>query len=210
MGKMKQGILGGVSGSIGKMIGSSWKGINYFRRKPVHYNDANTEKQIAQRTKLSACVHFACSIKESIIHPVWNPKAEKMSGFNLFVKTNLNAFNVRGEIDDFNQLQISIGDLPLPGKLLIRDDPANKGGITLSWNNNAGFGSALASDKLNVLVISEGVARALSELNITRDAEAANILLPFGAGFEAQVYVFFHSEESKSYSVDQHATIMVS
>jgi hypothetical protein len=55
-----------------------------------------------------------------------------------------------------------------------------------------------------------GEMRVLQGVDITRDAKAANILLPFGAGVEAQVYVFFESEENSTYSLDQHGTVNAS
>lgn len=210
MGKISQGILGGVSGTVGNVVGGSWKGISYLRIKADHHNDANTEKQIQHRAKFSAVVALARSIMDTIIRPVWSRKAVKMSGYNLFTKTNLQVFDANGEIPDFSQLQISIGDLPLPNNLVIQDDAATEGGIAISWEDNSGIGSALATDKLNVLALSEGEVRVLQGVNITRDAEVANILLPFGAGVVAQVYVFFQSVEHGTYSIDKHATVNVS
>lgn len=34
MGKISQGILGGLSDKVGKAIGGNWKGIDYLRIKP--------------------------------------------------------------------------------------------------------------------------------------------------------------------------------
>ena len=210
MGKISQGILGGVSGTVGNVVGGSWKGISYLRIKADHHSDANTEKQIQHRAKFGACVALARSIMDTIIRPIWNRKAVKMTGFNLFTKTNLQVFDANGEIPDFSQLQISIGDLPLPNNLVIQDDAATEGGITVTWEDNSGVGSASATDKLGVLAMSGGEVRVLQGVNITREAEAANILLPFGAGVEAQVYVFFESVEYGTYSIDHHATVNVS
>ena len=36
MGKISQGILGGVSGTVGNVVGGSWKGISYLRVKSDH------------------------------------------------------------------------------------------------------------------------------------------------------------------------------
>ncbi|MBN2805767.1 MAG: hypothetical protein JXR22_03840, partial [Prolixibacteraceae bacterium] len=99
---------------------------------------------------------------------------------------------------------------PLPNNLVIQDDAATEGGITVTWEDNSGVGTALATDKLGLLVMSEGEVRVLQGVNITRDAEAANILLPFGAGIVAQVYVFFQSVEHGTYSIDKHTTVNVS
>lgn len=209
MGKIGQGILGGVSGTVGNVVGGYWKGISYLRVKADYHNDANTEKQIQHRAKFSACVALARTIMESIIKPIWNKKAVKMSGFNLFTKTNLQVFDANGDIPDFSALKLSIGDLPLPNNLAIQDDAATEGGITVTWEDNSGLGSALATDKLGVLAICNGEVRVLQGVDITRDAEVANILLPFGAGVEAQVYVFFQSVENGTYSVDQHGSVNV-
>ncbi|MBP7508170.1 MAG: hypothetical protein KA807_10135 [Prolixibacteraceae bacterium] len=43
MGKINQGILEGVSGTVGSVVGANWKGISYLRGKATSHNDANTE-----------------------------------------------------------------------------------------------------------------------------------------------------------------------
>jgi hypothetical protein len=209
MGKISQGILGGVSGTVGNVVGGSWKGISYLRVKADHYTDANSEKQIGHRSKFSACVALARSIMDTIIRPIWNKKAVKMSGFNLFTKINLQVFNTAGEIDDYSKLQLSVGDLPHANNVAVADDAGVEGGIAITWDDNSGVGSALATDELRVVAISGDQINVLQDVNITRDAEAANIVLPYGAGVEAQVFVFFESVENYTYSVDQHSTINV-
>ena len=72
MGIINQGILGGVSGTVGNVVGGSWKGINYVRIKADHYTDANSEKQIQQRAKFSACVALAKSVINTIVKPIWD------------------------------------------------------------------------------------------------------------------------------------------
>ena len=58
-------------------------------------SDAKSESQVLHRTKFSACVALAKFLLESVIRPVWNRKAVKMTGFNLFTKTNLQVFDVQ-------------------------------------------------------------------------------------------------------------------
>ncbi len=52
MGKIKQGILGGFSGKVGTVVGSSWKGVAYMRGKAEHVNNPQTAGQLAQRAKM--------------------------------------------------------------------------------------------------------------------------------------------------------------
>jgi hypothetical protein len=44
MGKISQGILGGISGKVGNVIGGSWKGIDYIRVKPSSVANPRTEE----------------------------------------------------------------------------------------------------------------------------------------------------------------------
>ena len=52
MGKINQGILGGVSGQIGNVIGGTWKGIDYLRIKPSSVEPQNRR---AGRSTLKVC-----------------------------------------------------------------------------------------------------------------------------------------------------------
>ena len=56
MGKIAQGILGGLSGKVGNVIGGSWKGIDYIRIKPSSVANPRTVGQVNQRTKFTC--HF--------------------------------------------------------------------------------------------------------------------------------------------------------
>ncbi len=210
MGKISQGILGGVSGTVGTVVGASWKGINYLRIKSSHYKDAQTEGQVTQRTKFGACIEIAQSVMDALIKPIWNKKAVKMSGYNLFVKTNLPAFSATGEITDFSLLKFAVGDLPQASNVVIEDDAAVPGGIHLTWADNSGTGIAAATDRLRIVAMCEGEIVVLSGIAATRADQAANVLLPFGAGVSAHVYAFFENEGNTKYSTDQHALVEVS
>ena len=58
MGKISQGILGGLSGKVGNVVGASWKGIDYVRIKPSSVANPRTVGQVNQRTKFSATLEF--------------------------------------------------------------------------------------------------------------------------------------------------------
>lgn len=94
---IKKGILGGFSNKVGNVVGSSWKGISTMRSLPASYNDANSESQQKQRTAFSYYSEIGSELLTSFIRPVLDPQAKRMSGYNLFVKQNLDAVS-RGEI----------------------------------------------------------------------------------------------------------------
>lgn len=209
MGKIKQGILGGFSGKVGKVVGGSWKGIDYMRGIPSSIANPQTEGQVTQRNKFGACVALAKSVMDTVIRPVWNKKAVKMTGFNLFTKTNLPAFNELGEIDDFDSLKFSIGDLPLPTNLVIENNLAGNGEIRTAWTDNSGTGFAAGTDRIRVLVMCEGEIVVMQGLSFPRSGEFANFHIPFITGQTVHIYVFFENEAKTKYSTSQHAMLVI-
>ncbi|MCF8363527.1 MAG: DUF6266 family protein [Prolixibacteraceae bacterium] len=210
MGKISQGILGGVSGTVGNVVGGSWKGINYLRVKAQHFQDAKTEGQVGQRAKFGACVALAKSLLDNIIKPIWDKRAKKMSGYNLFVKSNINQFDESGEIEDFSNLKISIGDLQNARNMDVSNDDQTEGGIILSWEDNSGINNASQSDRLNILAYCNGEIAILDSIEAVRADGMAQVTLPFGAGVDVHVYAFFENEAKTSYSKDQYAFVEVS
>lgn len=89
MAVIKSGILGGLSGSIGNVTGSSWKGIAVLRTKPLSVANPNTPAQQAVRTPWASLTKLGSSITGVILQPVWNGIASKMSGYNLFLQQKM-------------------------------------------------------------------------------------------------------------------------
>lgn len=58
MGTIKQGILGGFSGKVGTVIGSSWKGFSYMRGRAQSVKNPRTEGQVEQRSKFALTLDF--------------------------------------------------------------------------------------------------------------------------------------------------------
>lgn len=54
MATIKQGALGGFSGKVGPITGSSWKGKAVIKARPLSVNDPNTvlQQQIRAKFKL--------------------------------------------------------------------------------------------------------------------------------------------------------------
>lgn len=210
MGVIKQGILGGVSGTVGTVVGGSWKGISYLRSKSDSHADANSLKQQIHRTKFKACVELARSILEPVIKPIWNQQAIKMSGYNLFVKKNIQAFNSDGLVDDYANLQFSIGTLPNPFDVEVTDDETVTNGITVTWTDNSGTGDATADDQLQILAISSTEMALMQDLTAKRSDGTASVTLPLDIGDTINVYAFFKNEELNEYSDSVYGSLVLS
>ena len=51
MGRIKNASIGALSGKVGNLVGSSWKGTDYYRIHNEHIANPRTPKQVAQRER---------------------------------------------------------------------------------------------------------------------------------------------------------------
>ena len=209
MAKINQGILGGFSGSVGPVIGSSWKGIPYIRSKPGKYSHPPTEKQSRYRNKFAAQIAFAKSLKFSVIKPIWDQKAVMMSGFGLFIKTNKDVYDDTGAICDFPSLKLSLGDLPLPDNITVANAAGGNGAINITWSDNSGVDIAAATDRLRVVALKGNEPVVFKELTFTRKEQQAAIHLPYITDDSVHVYLFFQDAAETNYSECFHLPLTI-
>ena len=136
MGTIKQGILGGFSGKVGTVIGSSWKGISYMRGQAQHVKNPRTAGQVYSRTAFKA-VSAALSPIASTLRLTFAKSAGKMSAFNKAVSINLKEAveNVEGiPTVNYEKLILSKGNLPQFDYCII-DDISENGHYYISTIN---------------------------------------------------------------------------
>lgn len=151
MARIKRGILGGFQGSVANVVGSSWKGIEVMKSKPLSVANPKTAGQVAQRSKFANAVAFAQLILSTIIKPLWDRFASQMSGYNDFVATNIDLFE--------NEFASPAANLVISkGKMVatqIASVTATNGNATveIAWTDDQGEGFKLASDEAYVVVV---------------------------------------------------------
>ena len=116
MATFKQGILGGFSGKVGGVIGSSWKGIDTMRSQPSSVTNPRTNAQVANRSRFKSVSQLAAAMLTTIVKPLNDRFAQKMSGFNDFCQRNASAFDALGTFVPAN-LVLSKGKLSAPAEL---------------------------------------------------------------------------------------------
>jgi len=153
MGIIKQGILGGFSGKVAGIVGSSWKGIAVMKAMPLSVANPKTAEQIAQRGAFSEGVKFAKLILASVIKPCWDRFAQKMSGYNAWMSSNTDKFDIDG-IKTPEDITISEGVLALdPIKLSTWSGVS--GTLKIDWDSTEGTGNALATDEVYLITVGE-------------------------------------------------------
>lgn len=116
MATFKQGILGGFSGKVGGVIGSSWKGIDTMRSQPSSVTNPRTNAQVANRSRFKSVSQLAAAMLTTIVKPLNDRFAQKMSGFNDFCQRNASAFDSLGAFVPAN-LVLSRGKLSAPAEI---------------------------------------------------------------------------------------------
>jgi hypothetical protein len=165
MGKIAQGILGGLSGKVGNIVGGSWKGIDYIRIKPSSVANPRTEGQVNQRNKFTITLEYLQATKD-FIKIGYKSFATKKTEFNAAMSYVLN--NAVGGIApnftiDYSLALLSRG--PLSGVLNGTTDLATAGQVSFDWDDNSAEGNASVTDKAMVLVYNPSKKESISILD---------------------------------------------
>lgn len=198
MGVIKQGILGGFSGKVGTVIGSSWKGISYMRSQAQNIKNPRTEGQMKQRTKFTLALSFLKPMTE-LLRTGYKLYAKKQTAFNAAMSYTL-ANVITGEYPDY-ELELS-NALISRGALTSATNSAvisEDGSIVVTWEDNSGIGSAKSSDKalIAVLNLDKGEAVTVSA-GETRETGSQTIGVPADwEGEDVHVFLGFVSSDLK-------------
>lgn len=162
MGKIAQGILGGLSGKVGNIIGGSWKGIDYIRIKPSSVANPRTVGQVNQRNKFTVTLEFIQAVKP-FIQKGYKFLAVKKTAFNAAMSYVLN--NAIGGIEpnfnvDYANALVSRGGLS--SALNPTTDLTTAGEVTFNWDDNSAEGNANTTDKAMLLVYNPSKKESMS------------------------------------------------
>jgi len=170
MGVIKQGILGGFSGKVANVVGSSWKGIAVLKSLPLSVANPKTAGQVAQRGAMTQIVAASRLLLAALIQPYWNPFAQKQSGYNAFVSENIATFLTAG-FTSFSAFFATRGSLlGVVVSSVVADDSDNL--ITVNWTDNSGVADALTGDDLSFIVYNETQDIWTSEIGVATRGDA--------------------------------------
>tara|TARA_R100000306_G_C4366869_1_gene138078 strand:- start:219 stop:860 length:642 start_codon:yes stop_codon:yes gene_type:complete len=197
MGKINQGILGGVSGQIGNVIGGTWKGIDYLRIKPSSVANPRTEGQVDQRSKFSTVLRFLQPMTD-FLRVGFKLYANKMTQFNAAMSYNLN----NGVTGAYPNYTIDYANaLVTRGNLRGADGGAasspSAATVDITWTDNSGSGSAMATDKALILLYNATRGESVfTTAGPARSAGAESIPVPPEySGEDVEVFLGFISED---------------
>ena len=202
MGKIAQGILGGLSGKVGNIIGGSWKGIDYIRIKPSSVANPRTVGQVNQRNKFTVTLEFIQAVKP-FIQKGYKFLAVKKTAFNAAMSYVLN--NAIGGVEpnfnvDYANALVSRGGLSTA--LNPTTDLTTAGEVTFNWDDNSAEGNANATDKAMLLVYNPSKKESISLLD-GADRTVGSQIIPIPttyAGDTVELFMAFISADGSQVS----------
>jgi len=198
MASITKGILGGFSGTVGTVIGGSWKGINYMRSIAASYTNANTQAQQEQRAKFKLGISFATTLT-GLFNLSFRNYAVKMSGYNnalSYLLKNAIVGNFPDYSIDYSQVLVSRGDLPNGMNPTAVSQPGSN--TKFSWTNNSGVGRAKAGDKTILVLYCKNLKMAVYTTDTATRSEGEAVLnASILKGEVVQSFIGFISEDGK-------------
>ena len=205
MGKIKQGILGGFNGTVGTVIGASWKGISYMRGKAQSIKNPNTQLQKGQRSKFAIALAFIQQIK-AIVDIGYKGLANKQSAFNAAMSHVLKN-GITGTAPnyalDYANILVAQGSLA-PAKSATATSANGK--VTFTWSDNSANGEGSANDVALVLLYNEDKEEAIINTDAAlREDELFERNTPAAwTGDTVHPYIAFLAEDGASVSDSIH------
>ncbi|MEJ4087224.1 DUF6266 family protein [Galbibacter orientalis] len=202
MGKIAQGILGGLSGKVGNVIGGSWKGIDYIRIKPSSVANPRTEGQVNQRNRFTVTLEFLQAI-QPFIKQGYKSLAIRKTEFNAAMSYILNNA-VTGIAPNFsvNYTDALVSRGGLSGVLNGTTDLSVAGEVTFGWQDNSDEGNANTTDKAMLLVYNPSKKESISVIDGNlRTAGSETVVIPNTyAGETVELFAAFISADGRTVS----------
>ena len=197
MGKLNLGILGGFSGTVGTVVGSTnKKGDDIIRAKSKKRRTSNTEGQVSQRTKFGLVTSFMQGISPVLKTSLKQlADAQNMSVYNYACRYALKNAVVGTDAQpelDYSKIIISDGGLSrISGASAIKEGD----NIKFSWSETVGNSIGTLVDNVAMLVynVTNGeISYSLGEL--LRSEKTATLPIPYSeTGDQLLFYLFFQS-----------------
>lgn len=199
---IKQGILGGFSNKVGSVVGAGWKGIATMRSLPQSVANPRTTAQVTNRSTFAQLAQLGSSVLPTVIQPLWNRWAKKMSGYNEWLSVNKKLLDNLGSLSSYIPAAVfANGDLSANATA---GTISNAGAVNITFDDDLVNAHDAATDEAYVVVgIIPSSATSLADVKIfgfatgvTRSAGSVSVNVDALEGGEgAAAYLMFRSAD---------------
>jgi hypothetical protein len=197
MAKITGSVIGQISGKVGQVVGSSWKGIAVLRVLASSVANPQTDKQLTQRQKWSVTIKFLKPLTE-FLKIGFKDYAVKMSGFNAATKYNIkNALTgtYPNIAIDYPNVLVARGNLPSALNQVASSTVA--GTVKFDWEDNSGEIGADTADKTLLVIYNPSQNQAVTVNQLAeRGDETQTVTVPDSfSGDLVQCYMAYKAED---------------
>ncbi|WP_339884661.1 DUF6266 family protein [Polaribacter vadi] len=146
MATMKQGILGGFSGKVGTVVGSTWRGKNVLRSAPKKSTKPASAAQQRQRDKFAGVLQFLTPLKEILTETFGSNRGSK-SPFNNAMSYHMKEAVKQTAVSftlEYSKVLIGKGGLCGVENPVVQMLPTHS--LQISWDDNSTQGLAYPTD----------------------------------------------------------------
>lgn len=188
MATIKQGILGGFSGKVGSVVGTSWKGIGVMKAMPLSVANPKTSSQVNNRDRNTGVLRLAQGIGTTFIRTYWNRFAKGMSGFNDFMSVNYACYNPATQQYDQTKMFASVGKL-VPMSITTASVEYS-GACSLSFPARSTSSDYVAGDLVDVAVFNKDKQEGVVHMGVVATATTATFNIPANWQADEECIVF--------------------
>ena len=200
MAKVTKGLGLELSGKVEEMVFVQFNGGTYTRSTPKRTKDSWTPNMLAHQQRFGKVVKFCGQFKSSVIPQIWNDAAVRMSGYALFLKSNMPAFAKDGSIPDPKKIRFSTGKLSLPQGIEAHRTADESSTIQVSWLKDGHLGGKSMRDELMFISAGEGLYSEITATGNLRGNLNGSFELPEMPKAATHIYLFFTSLDRRNYS----------
>jgi len=217
MAQVRGGIGQALSGKLEGIVYVQFNGGTYTRKAPVRSKDSWTPAMLLHQKRFGEVSRFCKQFKYGVIPQIWNGATNfskvsnfgkvsgkvsgpRMSGYALFLKTNMPAFAMDGSLADPKMLQFSTGKLPLPQQFKAERTAVESTTIAVSWNNDPYLEPQRLTDHLMAISAGNGNYSYLTSTGLVRGAKNGSFELPPHPIGATHLYLFFASADKNDYT----------
>ena len=198
---IRQSKSNALTGMVGGIVIAERNGKLHYRRAPQReVKNSWSPKQLLHRQRFSKVNEFCNLFKKSLIPQIWNYEAVIMSGYALFLKTNMPAFAPDGSIGDVKKIFLSTGKLPFPPDVLAKRSTDDPNTIEVIWTLEPHIKGERHSDELMVISAAKDHYSEITGTNIKRAGLNGTFVLPPLPLAATHIYLLFASKDRRDYS----------
>lgn len=200
MAKVKDGARAGLSGKADGLVYVQFNGGTHTRRLPRRNKDSWTPGMLQNLQRFKEVNLFCNQFKESVIPQIWNETAERMSGYALFLKSNMPAFGMDGSLLNSKKIKLSTGKLSFPDGFEAHRSEVDGNRIGVNWPKEMNVGGVHLKDELMVISSQDGEYSDITATGITKADLKGTFELPELFLESSHIYLFFSSKGHRDYS----------